>query len=125
MKKTLKSVLLLIVMAIMVFALTGCGNKIVGTKTEEDSIMGKYTEKIEVKLKGKKVTKVVDTYKFDKEESAKLMEEFYSASDEAKVKRSGKKVTVTMDGKDFADSDKEVSKDDVKNLLKDMGYEVK
>ena len=53
MKKTFKSSLLLIVMAVLLFALTGCaGSKLVATKSHEEAGM-KYEEKIEIKFKKK------------------------------------------------------------------------
>lgn len=128
MKKTVKSVLLLIVMAIMVFALTGCGSKVVGTKSEEDSMFGKYTEKVEVKFKSNKADKVVETIKFDNEDKAKLMEtglSVFGSDSDVKIKRSGKKITMTVDAETFFGTKDDLSKDDVKTKLKDMGYEVK
>ena len=128
MKKTLKSVLLLIVMAIMVFALTGCGSKVVGTKEDTDSLIGKYSEKVEVKFKNNKASKVTETMTFENADKAKAMESamsLFSSESDVKIKRSGKKIKMTADAEKFFGTKDELSKDDVKTKLKDMGYEVK
>ena len=63
MKKTLKITALLMIVAIMLLSLAGCGkDKIVATKStsEENSMFGAYDEKIEVTFKKEKVDKIVD-----------------------------------------------------------------
>ena len=69
MKKTAKSVLLFMVMAMLLLALTGCGNKIVATK---DSDEGKET--IEIKFKGDKADKVTMSYTFKDKDDAEETE---------------------------------------------------
>ena len=61
MKKTAKSILLVMVMAVLLLALTGCGEnkKLVATKDGEDNFFGKYKETIEITFKDKKADKIV------------------------------------------------------------------
>ncbi len=133
MNKKLKSLFVALAMVTILFALTGCGgNKLVATKSTEDSMMGNYKEKIEISFKDDKVDKVEWTMEFDKEESAKAASGLYQlASSEAKmeVKQSGKKVTIKMDAKAFAsqgDIDEDaMSKDKMKERLEEQGYKVK
>ena len=128
MKKLLKITSLLAVLAIVLCILSGCGgNKIVGTM-EEDGTKSKIVatfdkddnlKTLEVTYEYKNADDAKDAYKEMKDEDA----EGY------KIKRSGKKITVKMDAKSFAkqtgaDEDR-LTKDNMKELIKFMGYEVK
>ena len=131
MKNIAKSVLLLLVMGIILFALTGCGNKLVATKTEKDSTFGEYDAKYEITFKNKKADKVTYTMKFKDEDKAKKAESLMNAgaalSDEKiNVTRKGKKVITKMEAKDFVGSDDEsLTKEKIKENLEKEGYKVK
>lgn len=129
MNKKLKSLFAVVVMVAMLFVLTGCGSKLVATKSTDDSMMGKYEEKIEVSFKGDKADKIVWTMEFDDENKAKAAAGVYglASSEDSKidVDQKGKKVTLKMSAKDFGSSDEDVNKDDMKKQLEDMGYTVK
>lgn len=128
MKKLLKITSLLAVLAIVLCILSGCGgNKIVGTM-EEDGTKSKIVatfdkddnlKALEVTYEYKNADDAKDAYKEMKDEDA----EGY------KIKRSGKKVTVKMDAKSFAKqtgaNEDRLTKDNMKELIKFMGYEVK
>lgn len=129
MKNLLKVTSLLAVLVMLLVALTGCGgNKLVGTMEEDGN-----KSKIEMSFdKNDKLTKMVMTYQFKDKDDAKELYE--SSKDEAKdtgikVKKSGKKVTITMKAKDFSekfgvDAD-ELDKDTMKKFAKYMGFELK
>ena len=132
MKRTAKNIFLVMVMAILLLGLTGCGNKLVATKEEEDSLMGKYKETIEIKFKGDKASQVKITYAFeenDKAEDAEKLFEELAKTDGIEAKRSGKKVTLTIEAKaykEFAGEDiTELSKDEIKENLEKADYKVK
>ena len=136
MKKTLKISALLMVVAIMLLALTGCGkNKIVATKSTsgENSMFGAYDEKIEVTFKKDKVDKIVWTMEFKDEETAESMSGLYQmASSELKdleIKQDGKKVVLTMGAESFASQsdlkDEDLSRDKIIKELEEQGYTVK
>lgn len=127
MKNLLKVTSLLAVLVMLLLALTGCGgNKIVGTMEDDES-----KSKIEATFdKDDNLKQLVITAKYKKTEDAK--DAYESAKDTfefGKVKRSGKKVTVTIKAKDLAensgmDEDK-LDKDTVKQLIEFMGFEIK
>ncbi|MBQ3408362.1 MAG: hypothetical protein IJH12_04060 [Clostridia bacterium] len=127
MKKLLKVTSLLAVVLMLLLALTGCGgNKLVGTMEEDN-----YKSKIEISFdKNDKLSKMVITNTYNSSSDAKdAYEELKDDSEGAKVKRSGKKVTITMKAKDFseefgADED-ELDKDTMEQFVKYMGYELK
>ena len=65
---------------------------------------------------------------FENADKAKAMESamsLFSSDSDVKIKRSGKKIKMTADAEKFFGTKDELSKDDVKTKLKDMGYEVK
>lgn len=127
MKKSILSSILLIVMAVMLFALTGCANsKLVATKTNDDAGM-KYEEKIEIKFKKKIASEVKMTMTFDDEETAKTLAKYLG--DEDGVKQEGKKIIWTMNVEDYAkqegvEKDK-LTRDYLKTELEKDGYKVK
>lgn len=136
MKKTLKISALLMVIAIMMLALTGCGkNKVVATKStsEENSMFGAYDEKIEVTFKKDKADKIVWTMEFKDEETAKSMSGLYQmAASELKdleIKQDGKKVVLTMGSESFASQsdlkDEDLTREKIIKKLEDQGYTVK
>lgn len=136
MKKTLKALVLFMLVGLMVISLTGCGgDKLVATKTTEDE-MGKYEEKMTVKFKKDKVESVEWEMEFDKEELATSMYGILSLgmsmSEEEvegfEIDQKGKKITIKMDAKAFEDSEgmsEGMSKDEIKKSLEEDGYKVK
>ena len=144
MKKTLKVLLFVALMATMLVILTGCGNKLVATKTTESSDMNgnpvKYDEKIEVSFKKDKINKVKMTYTFENKDKAKeyvdqynamikLAKSFGSEVSLPEMKQSGKSASMELDAKAFAEMASEeeakMSKDDLKKALEADGYKVK
>ena len=137
MKRTAKSVLLVMLLAVVLFALTGCmGNKLVATKTTEDSFFGKYEETVEIKFKKDKADTITMTMEFEEEEKAKSVAALFDLADSEElegmeVEQKGKKVIMTMDAKAFSeqqgidDNDDSLSKDSLKKSLEEDGYKVK
>lgn len=141
MKKTLKVLVIVALLLVMVLALTGCGNKIVATKTEE--VDGKEVEqKIEITLKKDKVDKVKMTMKFDDKETAEkykkqldgimtMASAFGGEEIDLDTKVKGKKLVINLDAKEFATlsevdvSEEKVDKDELKKSLEEDGYKVK
>lgn len=126
MKKLLKGAILIALMLVMVVALTGCGNKLVATKTSnEDGVEMK--EKHELSFKGDKLDTIKMTYEFSDEASAAMMGGFMKlAFPDTEV--NGKKVTMNLSAEDYAselgDSDG-MTKDAIKASLEEEGYTVK
>ncbi|MBR2241494.1 MAG: hypothetical protein IJ890_09025 [Clostridia bacterium] len=131
MKKTAKSVLLALMMVVLMLALTGCGEKkIVGTAEEDD-----VKSTVEIKYdKNDKATEIKMIYECKSNDDAKEATESFKKElgekDGITVKQSGKKVTVTMKVKAFAESygldyDKnadKLTKDSMKEMFESMGY---
>lgn len=134
MKRTAKSLLLVAIMAIILLALTGCGgNKLVATRSNDDTGVGKYEEKIEVSFKDDKANEIVWTMEFEEEDDAEtlaeLFEEYKSDMEGLEVEQKGKKVILTMSSDAFADQkdmdDDSMSREEIKKSLEESGYEVK
>ena len=136
MKKLVKGSLLLMVVAMILMALTGCGkNKLVATKSNdaENSLLGAYDEKIEITFKKDKADKIVWTMEFEDESKAKSAAGLYQmASSEIEgleVKQDGKKVVLNMSVEAYAKTadmkDEDLSRDAFKKELEDEGYTVK
>lgn len=129
MKKVLKVASILAVVFAMLFALTGCGgNKLVATKDHDDN----EKETVEISFnKDNEAEKIKMVYKLSSDSDAK--DAFESAKslygDNVKVKRSGKKVEITMNYDEFAKSmgiySKKLTKDDAKTMFEKAGYKVK
>lgn len=124
MKKLLKVTSLLAVVAMLLLALTGCGgSKIVGTM-ESDGVKSKAVASFD---KDDKLKKIEISYTFESSDDAKdFYEEMKEDSDGYKVKRSGKKVTVSAKAKDFAEQmgADEVTKEDMESFLEFTGYDI-
>ena len=124
MKKLFKITSLLAVVAMLLLALTGCGgSKLVGTM-ETDEVKSKAVAKFD---KDDNLKSIEISYTFDSSDDAKeFYDEMKEDADGYKVKKSGKKVTVSAKGKDFAEQmgEDEISKDDMKSYLELMGYEI-
>lgn len=133
MKRTIKSAMLLTVLAVILFALTGCGNKLVATKTESDSMFGEYKETVEVSFKKDKADKIKITMEFESEDNAESIASLYKLAgdsvDGLEVEQKDKKVIITMDPETFADEegldDSDLTKDSIKKSLEEAGYTVK
>jgi len=139
MKKTLKALVLALVMGLIVVSLTGCGSsKLVATKTTEDEVMGNYKEEVVMTFKKDKVETIEMSMEFDDEETAEGMYGLFSfglsmAEEETPtgmdVKQDGKKIVITMDAKTYAESegvtDEEMTKEALKKALEEDGYTVK
>ena len=145
MKKTAKSVLLLTIMAMLLLALTGCGeSKLVATRShssddENDSMaafLGSFEETIEITFKNKKADKVTWTFELEDEDKAKTVAEVYKSAAEEdedmsgmEVKQDGKKVIMTMDSKALKEisgvENDDTSKETIKKDLEEDGYKVK
>ena len=63
MKKTIKSIIMLLLVATMLVSLTACGNKLVATKTNKEMGMT-IEETVEIKFKDKKASETKITYEF-------------------------------------------------------------
>ncbi len=146
MKKTAKSILLVMLMAVLVFALTGCGNKndkkkeeekkdtIVGTREQNDDYFGNYTEEIEIEFKEDKADKITMSMIFDSEETAKGLAAIFaltSSETEGKmeIKQEGNKFMMIMDAAAYAEQEgiesEQLSKENLKKSLEDEGYTIK
>lgn len=139
MKKTLKSLALMLALGLILVSLAGCGSdKLVATKTTEDEMMGNYKEEVTITFKNDKVETVEMSMEFDDEETAEGMYSLFnmgmSISEEETpegidVKQDGKKLVITMDAKSFAESegasDEEMTKEALKASLEEDGYTVK
>lgn len=139
MKKALKSIALLIIMGVALILLTGCGgDKLIATKTTEDSLMGNYEEEVVVTFKDDIVENVEMSMEFDSKETAEGMYGLYNmgvsmSEDESlvglDVKLDDKKLVVTMDAKAYAAqgemSQEEMSKEAIRKSLEESGYTVK
>lgn len=142
MKKTVKSLALILAMALILISLVGCGadkaDKLVATKETEDEDMGNYKEEIVVTFKDDKVDSVEMSMEFEDEDTAKSMYSLYqlgmSMSEDNEmegmsVSQEGKKFIMTMDAKAYADeqgiNDEELTKEAIKAALEEDGYTVK
>ncbi|MBQ2917343.1 MAG: hypothetical protein IJE59_04155 [Clostridia bacterium] len=139
MKKTLKALVLALVIGLIVISLTGCGgNKLVATKTTEDEMMGNCKEEITVTFKNDKVETVKMVMEFDDEETAQgmygLLSLGMSMSEDGELngmefEQDGKKITMTMTAEAYAASeevsDEDMTKEAIKAALEEDGYEVK
>lgn len=146
MKKTAKSILLVMLMAVLVFALTGCGsnndskeeekkaNTLVATKAESDDYFGDYTEIIEITFKDDKAETITMTMDFDSEETAEGLAAIFSlASSEdmegIETKQEGTKFMMIMNAAAYAEQEgideTQLSREYLEQSLKDEGYEIK
>lgn len=134
MKKTLKAILVAVIMLVVLLALTGCGNKLVATKESEQNGV-KVDEKIEVSFKKDKVNSVKMTYTFETKEQAEAMKGLFnlglSMTEDVKmdVDQKGKKLIIKVDAKGYAEmagtDEVDMSKDELKETLEEEGYKVK
>ena len=106
MKKTAKSLLIVMIMAMVLATLTGCGDKksdkekksdsntLVATKTLNDSTLGTYKETVEISFENDKAKKVTITMDFESEkdaESAEAMLKYVAqVSENISFERNGK-----------------------------------
>ncbi len=146
MKKTAKSLLIVMILAMVLAALTGCvdsekksnkdkksdSNTLVATKTENDSTLGTYKETVEISFENDKAKKVVITMDFEDEkdaESAEAMLKYVAQiSDEITFERNGKSIVANMSTEAFIGmedvEDEELSRDALKKDLEESGYTI-
>ena len=129
MKKLLKITSLLAVVAMLLLALTGCGGKKVVGTMEDDDGKGKAVATFDSKDRLKEL-KLTYEYK-DKEDAEDSYEAIKDMFEDigGKVKKSGKKITVTIKGKDLAEQ-KDVDLDELdreymEDAIESMGFEIK
>ena len=151
MKKTVKNLFLVMVMAVLLFGLTACGdndsskkdeknkeeskaNVLVATKKGEDNFYGEYTETYEITFKDDKADKIVMTRELESEEKAENIAKVLEYLDESelqgmKIERDGNKIIITLDSEAFAAEEDveedELTKESLKKKLEDEGYTVK
>ena len=144
MKKTAKSVLLVMLMAVLVFALTGCKNDkkkeevkkdtIVGTREQNDDYFGTYTEEIEIEFKEDKAETITMSMIFDSEETAKSLAAIFAlASTETtgkmETKQEGNKFMMVMNAAAYAEQEgiesEQLYKEYLKTSLENEGYTIK
>ena len=138
MKKTLKALVLALVIGLVVISLTGCGgNKLVATKTVEDEMQGNYKERVEITFKKDKVEAMEMTMEYDKEETAQAMYGILSFGlsmsengelEGMKFKQDGKKIIMNLDASAYEKlkgTSADMSKAEFKEALKKDGYKVK
>ena len=143
MKKMAKSMLLLMVMAVLVFALTGCDKNakkeeskdtLVATKTQSDDYFGEYKEIIEITFKEDKAETIEMAMEFASEETAKGIASIFSlaGSEETKgieTRQDGTKFIMTMNATAYAEQqgidESQLSKEYLKTSLEEDGYEIK
>ena len=127
MKKLLKITSLIAIVVMALLALTGCGGKkLVGTIKEDD-----YKVKLVATFDSKdrlKTMTMTATYK-DKDDAKDAYDSAKDTyEDVGKVKKSGKKVTVTIKGKDLAkelDQDlDDIDRDYIEKFAKSMGFDI-
>jgi len=127
-KKTLRSIGLIAIIAVILMTLTACGNKLVATKTtEEGGITLKETW--EISFKNNEVSEIKSTFEFDDEEMASAYYQVLKLlPEESKVTQDKNKVSfiISADGfEDFGKAIKGQTKDNVKKQLESEGYTVK
>ncbi|MBR3721108.1 MAG: hypothetical protein IKN09_05190 [Clostridia bacterium] len=144
MKKTAKSLLIVMIMAMVLATLTGCGDKksdkekksdsntLVATKTLNDSTLGTYKETVEISFENDKAKKVTITMDFEEEkdaESAEAMLKYVAqVSENISFERNGKAIVATMGTEEFIGQenldDEDLSKDSLRKELEDDGYTI-
>lgn len=146
MKKTIKGLLVLILMSVVLLGMTGCesetskkkkdedkSDKLVASRYEEDSYFGNYEETVEVSFKNDKADKIVMTMEFEDEESASTIAGYYemakSSMEGIDVESEGKKIILSMDAKTYAEEsdidEDELSRENFKAELEEAGYTIK
>lgn len=134
MKKTLKALIVVVFMSLMLLILTGCGNKLVASRKTETQGLN-LEEKLEVKFKDDKVESAEWTYILENKDLAKTMADLFNISLEAaeeelkyEVSQNEKEVKLKLDSAAFArllGEENGLNKDELKDVLEKMEYEVK
>jgi len=130
MKKTLRYIYLLAIIAIILITLTACGgDKLVATKTSEaEGAISKETW--EISFKNNEPTEIKAIFEFDDPEMATA---YYEAAEmimpeASNVTKDGNKLSFTVSPESFEDFGDAISgktKDDIKKQLEADGYTVK
>lgn len=141
MKKTLQKIGYVVILAVILLALTGCGNKIVATKSVDEYGV-KYEETIEIGVKKDKVSSMKYIWKFEDESAAQemkktldevtagngAMEALTGVSLDTKVEQKGKKITITFSSNQFETDSVDLSdgkREELVKSLEEAGYKVK
>ncbi len=151
MKKTLKGMLLFVLVAVLSVSLAGCGadkdkkddnkknaesNKLVATKKIEDnSYLGEYVQTVEAEFDDEgKATKITLSMELKDENTAKTVADVYKLAnneeeDSIKVSSDGNKLIITMDPKLYAEQEgvdsNQLTRENFKAELEEDGYEIK
>lgn len=135
MNKILKLCVIEIMMLIALVVLTGCGDKINASMTEEDAIWGKCGINLEISFKDDKINKVKIVYELENETKAKAMlgleDMLTSQNDDIKAhfKQNKNKVTIECNDEGFyqlyADYYRGLNKEKTIEKLKEEGFTIK
>lgn len=141
MKKILKQIVVLILMLIITITLTGCGNKLIATKTTEEDMSSdgktiKYEEKIQISFKDDKVNTAKMEYTFETEDDANTMKSGFDLIKsllkdlKIEINQKGKKLTIELDKEAFKElqdleDESALTKEAIKAELEENGYKVK
>jgi len=130
MKRVLKNVVLLMILAVILMTLTACGNTVTGTKTITTETGEKIEETIEIEFKNDKAIKIKKTFEYESAEVAAVWFDAISMIlPEGCVTHNGKKVVIELSEeyiKDFGEAvESTATKKEVKAQLESEGYKVK
>lgn len=134
MKKLIKQISLIAIMLILVFALTGCGNKMIATKTiDEDGVKAKL--KYEIQFENDKVSniKMITEYesKEDADEAFESLEFINTLAeneeDKLNIEQDGNKVIMVLTGEQYGElsTEEEMTKKAIKANLEEEGFKVR
>lgn len=134
MKKLIKQISLIAIMLILVFALTGCGNKMIATKTiDGDGVKAKL--KYEIQFENDKVSniKMITEYesKEDADEAFESLEFINTLAeneeDKLNIEQDGNKVIMVLTGEQYGElsTEEEMTKKAIKANLEEEGFKVR
>lgn len=139
MNKLFKGIIIITTLLVMILTLAGCGNKLVATKTTEetntDGEVMKYDEKMQIYFKNNTVSSVKTEYEFQSEDDAntikagfELIKAFVSDFN-IEINQKGKKLTIELDKEAFETlqdlDESSLTKEAIKTELEKNGYKVK
>lgn len=121
----MKKILGVFILVVMLLSLVACGNSGIVASKETDNGELKVKEKIEVIFENDQVSKVEYTYKFEDSDQAMFYHSLNANNDNYfldNVEQKGSKMTGTL--KDISKYQNK-TKEQIKEMLKEEGYEVK
>ena len=124
MKKLIKQISLIAIMLILVFALTGCGNKMIATKTiDEDGVKAKL--KYEIQFENDKVSNIKMITEFESLEFINTLAE--NEEDKLNIEQDGNKVIMVLTGEQYGElsTEEEMTKKAIKANLEEEGFKVR